>query len=124
MGTAAISGFGGKVKFGNATVTEVKNWKGSYNVETADVTALSSSGFRARISTIQDFTGTFETNVYLAPNQGTATSAVFYVGATSSATRPKIRTLVFLKLSLEVPTDAVNFTYDFESTGKPTITAA
>lgn len=123
MSTAAISGFGGKVKFGNSTLAEVKNWKGSYNVETADVTSLSSSGYRDRISTVQDFTGTFETNVYASPAHGVATSAVFYVGSASSATKPKIRCLVYAKLSLDVPPDAVTFTYDFESTGKPTITA-
>ncbi len=124
MSTAAISGFGGKVKFGNTTLTEVRNWKGSYGVDTADVTALSSSGYRHRISTIKDFTGTFETNVYANPQPGVSTSAVFYVGATSSATKPKIACKVFLKMSIDVPVDAVNFTYDFESAGPVTITAS
>lgn len=121
MSTAAFSGFGGHVTWAGTSMTEVKNWKASYNQETADVTSLSSSGYRDRIATVADLTGSIETNVFLSTSMGKARALVLYTHTSSSTSTPSISCRAFLKLSIDVPADAVGFTYDFESTGPVTI---
>jgi len=115
MATAggAISGFGGSVNVGGA-VSNVKEWTGTINRENADVTHLGSSGWRNRLGTVNDFTGSFTTNTFLATTTG---AAVFSVGAAASTTKPTISCRVNLSTGFNVPADAVEFTYDFESDG-------
>jgi len=117
MSTQAFAGFGGHVTWAGTSMVEVKNWKASYNQETADVTSLSSSGYRDRLATLADLTGSIETNVFLSTSMGHARALVLYAGVSSSTSKPSLSCRAFFKLSLDVPPDAVNFTYDFESTG-------
>ncbi len=124
MSTAAFAGRGGYVTWAGTSMVEVRNWKATYNVDTADVTALSSSGYRHRISTIKDLTGTIESNVFLTAfntSIGSPRTLVLYTSSEVSTSQPKITCRGILKMSVDVPVDAVNFTYDFESTGTVTI---
>ena len=124
MSTQAITGFGGSVTLSSSAVAEVGSWNGTINVETADTTALESSGFRNRIPTITDFTGTFESNVFLPLTSGAARAAVFAVGTAASATKPTITTRIIHSTGIEVPAEKVNFSYDFESDGPIVVAVA
>lgn len=121
MPTAAVSGFGGSVTISSSAVAEVKDWSGTINSETADVTHLSSSGFRNRIPTIQDITGSFNSNVFLALTGAASRAAVFKVGSAVSAARPSITTRIIHSTGFEVPTAEVVFSHDFESDGPVTV---
>jgi hypothetical protein len=115
--TQAISGIGGKITVSSSVIIEVKEWSGTINVETADVTPLSASGWRARIPTITDFTGTFTTNVFMQRTVGKSRAAVFNVGSTNTTSKPQITTRIIHSTGISVPKEEVEFSMDFESDG-------
>ena len=115
--TNAVSGFGGSVTLSASAVAEVKQWSGTINNATADVTHLGSSGYVNRISTTKDFTGNFTSNSFLTLTGPAARTAIFKVGATTSTSKPSITCRIFHSTGVEVPGDAVEFSHDFESDG-------
>lgn len=120
--TNAFSGCGGLIKIGSSIVAEVREWNGTFNHETADVTRLSSSCWVDRISTKRDFTGSFDANV-LGPTTflttGKARDAEFFLGASGSITaaRPKLSMRIIHSTDITVPAGAVTFNFTFESDG-------
>jgi len=122
--TVAISGFGGSVTISSSAVTEVTEWNGTINVNTADVTPLSASGWINRINTTSDFSGTFTANKFLNLTSGNPRNAVFAVGASAGATTPTITCRIYHSTGVTVPGDAVEWSYDFESDGPLAIAVA
>jgi len=115
--TSAISGFGGSVQVSSSVAVEVKEWNATLSIETADVTPLSSSGWRNRINTVREFTGSFTANAFMNLTGPSPRTGIFKVGSTTSSSKPSFTCRIYHSTGVSVPGDAVEWSYDFESDG-------
>jgi hypothetical protein len=113
----AISGFGGSVSISSSLAVAVKQWNGTINVETADVTGINSSGWRGRLVTITDITGDFTTNQFLNLTVGTPRNFILKVGSTVTTTKPSFTFRATHSTGIQVPAAEVEFSHSFESDG-------
>ncbi len=127
--TNAFSGCGGLIKIGSSVVAEVREWNGTFNHETEDVTTLGSSCWVERIATRRDFTGSFDANLLTGVTMlttGKARDAIFYLGSSDSVStsRPKLSMRIIHSTDITVPSGAVTFSYTFESDGPVAVATA
>ena len=120
--TTAYSGFGGSVSMSASVNAEVREFSIDVNIEDADVTRLSGSGFIDRIVTRTDATGTFNANVYI-PNTATGTKRVLVLktASTTSTKAPQLTFRAIVSPGANVPGDAVDWTYNYKSDGPITV---
>jgi len=120
--TVAYSGFGGSVSVSSSVNAEVREWSADVNIESADVTRLSASGFVDRIVTRTDMSGTFNANVYIpAMATGAKRTMVLKTASSNTTTKPQFTFRAIISPSVSVPGDAVDWTYNFVSDGPITV---
>jgi predicted secreted protein len=123
----AISGYGGKVRVGAATVSEIGNWQLDIDAEMLDKTNFQSNGWKEFIAGLKEWTGSFEGTWNVAGDAtgqkalqdallgGTTVSLELFVNATN-----KYSGQAFVSgQSVETPTDdLVSVSFDIQGTGQ------
>jgi len=111
------------VNVSSSVQAEIKSWQADVNIDTEDVTRLSASGFRDRIITNTDMTGSFVGNTYISNiGVGAKRTVVLKSQSTTAAKAPQFTFRAIIKPSGNIPaTGAAEWTYNFESDGPITI---
>jgi predicted secreted protein len=121
----AISGYGGKVRVGAATVSEIGNWQLDIDAEMLDKTNFQSNGWKEFIAGLKEWTGSFEGTWNVAGDAtgqkalqdallgGTTVSLELFVNATNKYSG----TAFISSQSVETPTDdMVSISFDYQGT--------
>lgn len=120
----SITGKAGVVTIG-ATVAECTTWQMDRNTEAVEVTAMDSAGNREYIAGLFGWGGSFTTLTFLNKT-GSQAAASFDVGATQSATLPRLSgAIIITNEPANVPVDGrVEYGYTYQGTGVCTAATA
>lgn len=122
---AQLIGYAGKVTLGANTAAELKNWKMDLSADMQDVTAFSTTGWKAFLAGLKEWSGSAEGNFDMTDTNGQLALQNALLNGTSvalklyvDATRYYSGTAFVKKVAPEASVDGVvSIAFDFQGSG-------